>query len=86
MESPSTVRLRVDAQGRMVIPRRFRDDLVSLPGELVARRTPEGVLLTGVPKHGDLDVAGDGLPLLRIGRAVSNDEVLDALDRERAGR
>lgn len=70
----------------MVLPRRLRDEIVTTPGELVVRRTPEGLLLTPVAAPGDVETGSDGLPVLRLGRPVTNDEVLDALDRERAER
>lgn len=79
-------RVRVDAQGRMVLPRQFREEVVSTPGELWVRRTVEGLLLTPTTKAGVLSTGADGLPVLHLGRRVTNDEVLDALDRERAGR
>lgn len=85
MESPS-VTIRVDAQGRMVLPLRLREDIVTTPGELVVRRVPEGLLLTSTTKAGVLSTGTDGLPVLHLGRKVTNDEVLDALERERAER
>ena len=80
------MRIRVDAQGRMVLPRRFRDDIVTTPGELVVRRVAEGLLLTSTAAAGVLSTGTDGLPVLRLGRRVTNNEVLDALARERAER
>lgn len=84
MKSPSPVRVRVDAQGRMVLPRALRDDVVSAPGEVLIRRTPEGLVLSPVTTLGEVEFGTDGLPTLRLGRRVTNDEVIDALDRERA--
>ena len=86
MKSPSTVRVRVDAQGRMVLPRGMREDVVSVPGEVLVRRTPEGLVVSQVPSAGEVTVGPDGFPVLRVGRRVTNDEVLDANDRERAER
>lgn len=86
MASPSVARVRVDAQGRMVLPRRLRDEIVTTPGELVVRRTPEGLLLSPISTPGEIETGDDGLPVLRVGRLVRNDEVLDAIDRDRAAR
>ena len=85
MESPS-VRIRVDAQGRMVLPRRLREDIVTTPGELVVRRVAEGLLLTSATTAGVVSTGTDGLPVLHLGRNVTNNEVLAALDRERVER
>ncbi len=86
MESPSTVRIRVDAQGRMVLPQLLRREIATTPGEVLARRTPDGILLVSATADGVLDVADDGLPVLRVGKIVTNREVLEALDEERAER
>lgn len=83
MESPS-IRIRVDAHGRMVLPLRLREDIVTTPGELVVRRVPEGLLLTPTTTAGVLSTGTDGLPVLHLGRKVTNNEVLDSLDHERA--
>jgi DNA-binding transcriptional regulator/RsmH inhibitor MraZ len=81
-----TVRVRVDGQGRMVLPRWLRHELVTTPGEVVLRRTPDGVLLTRVTPEGRVEESSDGLPVLRHGRRVLNDEVIAAIDDDRAGR
>ncbi|MBA3741803.1 hypothetical protein [Sporichthya sp.] len=86
MNSPHPVPVKVDAQGRLVLPRHLREELVSLPGQVLARRTPDGVLLTPATPAGEPALGADGLPVLAVGRAVSNDEVLAAIDRERADR
>lgn len=70
----------------MVLPRRLRDDIVTTPGELVVRRVAEGLMLTSTTAAGALSSGTDGLPVLHLGRKVTNVEVLDALDRERAER
>lgn len=81
------VRVRVDAQGRMVLPRALRDEVVSTPGEVLIRRSPDGLLLTAVGPGGSIDVDDDdGFPVLRLGRTVTNDEVLASIDRARAQR
>ncbi|MGH8998396.1 MAG: hypothetical protein ACRDY7_03300 [Acidimicrobiia bacterium] len=86
MESPSMVRVKVDSQGRMVLPRRLREEIVSVPGEVLIRRTADGLLLTAAEGSGMVATGDDGLPLLRVGRTVTNTEVLAAIDRERADR
>lgn len=70
----------------MVLPQWVRRDLVAAPGEVVLRRTADGVLLTPSAPAGELSRAQDGLPVLRLGRPISNDEVLAAIDEERGGR
>lgn len=80
------MRIRVDAQGRMVLPRRLREEIVTTPGELVVRRVAEGLLLTSTTTAGVLSTGPDGLPVLHLGRRVTNNEILDALDHERAER
>jgi len=87
MDSPSDrVRVKVDRQGRLVLPLWLRRGLVTAPGEVVLRRTADGVLLTPVAVEGGVEQAADGLPVLRLGRPVTNDEVIDAIARERTGR
>lgn len=86
MNSPSPVTVKVDAQGRMVLPRGIRDELLTVPGEVLVRRTADGVLLTPSQGIGTVSIGPDGLPVLDIGRSVDNDEVLAAIDRERADR
>ncbi|MGQ0776350.1 MAG: hypothetical protein ACT4NY_18310 [Pseudonocardiales bacterium] len=83
---PSVTRVKVDGHGRMVLPKWLRRHLVEVPGEVALRRTPDGVLLTPVTTAGQVDQGSDGLPVLRLGRSVSNDEVLAAIDDERSGR
>jgi DNA-binding transcriptional regulator/RsmH inhibitor MraZ len=86
MESPSQMRIRVDGQGRMVLPRGVRDEIVRVPGEVLLRRTADGLLLSAADEAGAVGQAPDGLPVLSLGRPVRNSEVLDAIDREREGR
>ena len=87
MDSPSDrVRVKVDRQGRLVLPLWLRRGFITAPGEVVLRRTADGVLLTPVAAAGDVEQAADGLPVLRLGRRVTNDEVIDAVANERAGR
>ncbi|MDA8391327.1 MAG: hypothetical protein M0Z87_00720 [Actinomycetota bacterium] len=70
----------------MVLPRRLREEIVTTPGELVVRRVAEGLLLTSTTTAGVLSTGPDGLPVLHLGRRVTNNEILDALDHERAER
>jgi hypothetical protein len=87
MKSPSgSVRVRVDAQGRMVLPSGLREEVVSTPGEVLVRRTADGLLLTAAETPGTVRVGDDGFPVLSIGRRVGNDEVLAAIEKERADR
>ncbi|MGE3795301.1 MAG: AbrB/MazE/SpoVT family DNA-binding domain-containing protein [Dehalococcoidia bacterium] len=82
------VQVSVDRQGRVVIPLRERERLgVAGGGTLELIATPEGVLLER-HRSADVRIAADGLPVITIedGEAVSNDDSLDAIhrDRERA--
>jgi bifunctional DNA-binding transcriptional regulator/antitoxin component of YhaV-PrlF toxin-antitoxin module len=85
MNSPST-RVKVDGQGRMVLPKWLRQEIVATPGEVMLRRTPDGVLLVPVPTGGEVLQAADGLPMLTLSRPVSNDHVIAAIAHERADR
>ena len=76
----------MDAQGRMVLPSGLREEIVSIPGEVLVRRTADGLLLTAAETPGTVRVGDDGFPVLSIGRRVSNDEVLTAIEKERADR
>lgn len=78
--------MSVDRQGRLVLPQSVRRRLVTTPGELELRETPDGVLLSPLPARGAVEESADGLPLLRLGRPVRNDEVLAAIDEERGDR
>ena len=80
------IRVKVDRQGRMVLPKWLRQELGADPGELALQRTPEGVLLSAVTPAAQVEVAPDGLPSLRLGRTVTNDEVLEGIDAERSNR
>lgn len=80
---PKTV--KVDQQGRVVIPQRERDRLgVRDGGTLELVPTPEGLLLER--RHrAEVSVAEDGLPVVTIEELeeVSNDEAVDAINRQR---
>lgn len=83
MRMPSSLKVRVDQQGRVVLPHAWREDLTTTPGEVVMTQTDDGVLITPVPAHGAVSVGDDGLPVLRLGRTVTNAQTLAALDAER---
>lgn len=70
----------------MVLPRGLRDDVVTVPGEVLLRRTPDGLMLSPAESPATITEAADGLPLLTIGRPVGNAEVIARIDEERAGR
>lgn len=76
----------VDRQGRLVLPRHLREGLVDIPGRVVVRRTPEGLVLTPDRDSGTVRTSDDGLPVLEFGQPVSNKEVLAGIERERASR
>lgn len=86
MASPSTVRVRVDGQGRLVLPQSLREGFVATPGELLLRRTPDGLLLSPTIGQGSVRTAADGLPVLELDRPVTNAEVLAAIDEDRTAR
>jgi hypothetical protein len=67
-----------------VLPRGLREDVVTAPGEVLLRRTPDGLLVTPAEIDGAIRYGKDGLPVLTIGGPVSNDEVLHAIEAERA--
>lgn len=70
----------------MVLPRGLREDIVTVPGEVLLRRTADGLLMTAADAPGIVSQAGDGLPSLVVGRRITNEEVLGAIDAERADR
>jgi len=87
MASPlQGLRVKVDKQGRLVLPHAVREGFVSSPGELVLFRTPEGLLLQPSTDPGTVRIADDGLPILSLNRTVTNAEVLAAIDGERSER
>lgn len=83
-----TVTVKVDAQGRVVIPQAERERLGLLDGgalELVS--TPEGVLLER-RRRATVTTAEDGLPLVTLDDVdtVSNVEATEALHAQRDER
>ena len=70
----------------MVLPKWLRRELGADPGEVELRRTSDGVLVSAVTPPAVVATADDGLPVMRLGRPVGNDEVLAAIDAERRAR
>jgi AbrB family looped-hinge helix DNA binding protein len=80
-----SIQVKVDRQGRIVIPLHERERLgVATGGTLELIATPEGVLLER-RRPAKVRIADDGLPVIRIQdlEPVSNEESLDAIHRER---
>lgn len=78
--------MKVDKQGRLVLPQRLREGLVDPPGEVLVSVTPDGLLVRPAIATGVVRVDADGLPVIAIGRRVTNEEVLAGIDGERADR
>lgn len=78
--------MRVDKQGRLVVPQHLREGLVDVPGEVLLSRTSDGLLIQPTTAPGTVSIAEDGLPVLALDRVVTNAEVLTALDAERYHR
>lgn len=79
------VTVKVDQQGRVVIPQRERERLgVRDGGTLELVPTPEGLLLER-RRRAAVSVEDDGLPVVTIEELeeVSNDEALEAIHRQR---
>lgn len=83
---PRGVRVRIDKQGRLVVPHALRDGLVTATGELLLVPTAEGLLLRPIVESGTVRIADDGLPVLALEGTVTNAEVLASIDRARAER
>jgi len=83
--------VKVDAQGRLVLPRAARERLGirGRAAEIAIEDTPDGLFLE-VTSHPAIVTTGeDGLPAVSLGGAtgsVTNDEVLAAIAAERARR
>ncbi len=87
MASPfNEVRVKVDRQGRLVLPHALRDGVVTVPGEVVLIRTADGLLLRPTTAVGKLKTAKDGLPVLALEVTITNAEVLAAIAAERSER
>lgn len=83
-----TVTVRLDAQGRVVIPQAERERL-GLPrgGSLELVSTPEGVLLER-RRQATVTAGEDGLPLVTLDDAdtVSNTDATEAIHHQRDDR
>lgn len=84
-------KVRVDAQGRLVLPvgvrRRFGID--GRPAELVATETADGMLIELPPNRANVGEAEDGLPVITIeglSAPITNDSVIAGIDADRAER
>jgi len=80
-----SVQVRVDRQGRVVIPLRERERLgVAVGGTLELIATPEGVLLER-RRPAEVRIAADGVPVIVIEDAepISNEESIEAIHRDR---
>jgi AbrB family looped-hinge helix DNA binding protein len=83
-----TVTVKVDAQGRVVIPQAERERLgLSEGGALELVSTPEGVLLER-RRHATVTVGEDGLPLVTLDDldTVSNADTTEAVHAQRDDR
>ncbi|MDQ3451534.1 MAG: AbrB/MazE/SpoVT family DNA-binding domain-containing protein [Actinomycetota bacterium] len=84
-------KIRIDAQGRIVLPRdvRRRLGIAGHGADLELRETTDGLLLELPPAAARVATADDGLPAITIEglpEPVSNDSVLAAIERERSVR
>ncbi|MPY82564.1 MAG: hypothetical protein GEV00_04425 [Actinophytocola sp.] len=78
---------RIDKAGRIVIPLEMRRALrLEEGGEVELMLSADGISIHKVAPEPDVTVA-DGLPVLSLGGAtVTNDSVLDVIDRDRGTR
>lgn len=84
-------KVRVDAQGRLVLPlgvrRRFGID--GRPAELVATETADGLLIEVPPNRAVVSEAEDGLPVVTIdgiSAPITNDSVIAGIEADRSAR
>jgi len=83
------MRTKVDGAGRLVIPLALRRLLgLSDGGEVEVEATGDGLLVRRVPGSVTVTTDDDGLVVVRIGGVdrVSNAEVIDAIQADRATR
>lgn len=81
------VKVKVDAQGRVVIPQAERERLgLTVGGTLDLVSTPEGLLLER-RRRATVTVEDDGLPLISVDEigTVGNAEAIDAIHQQRDG-
>ena len=78
---------RIDKAGRIVIPLEMRRALrLEEGGEVELMLSADGISILKVAPEPDVTVE-DGLPVLSLGGAtVTNDSVLDVIDRDRGAR
>ncbi|GAA5124553.1 AbrB/MazE/SpoVT family DNA-binding domain-containing protein [Haloechinothrix salitolerans] len=78
---------RIDKAGRVVIPLEIRRALrLEEGGEVELMLSAEGVSIRKVAPEPDVTVE-NGLPVISLGgAAVTNDSVLDVIDRDRGAR
>lgn len=82
------VSVRVDRQGRLVIPQGERERLgVRQGGTLELTPTPEGLLLER-QRRATVGVGADGLPVVKIDEldTVPNEVAVEAIHDQRDGR
>lgn len=83
--------LRVDPQGRLVLPLavRRRFGIEGRSAELLVSETPDGLLIELPSSRATVTEGEDGLPVVTIEgleESINNDSVIAAIDAERAGR
>ncbi len=78
---------RIDKAGRIVIPLEIRRALrLEEGGEVELMLSAEGISIRKVAPEPDVTVES-GLPVISLGgAAVTNDSVLDVIDRDRGAR
>jgi bifunctional DNA-binding transcriptional regulator/antitoxin component of YhaV-PrlF toxin-antitoxin module len=84
-------RLRVDPQGRLVLPQavRRRFGIEGRSAELVVSETSDGLLIELPSSRATVSQGEDGLPVVTIEGlegSINNESVIAAIDAERAGR
>lgn len=79
--------VRIDRAGRLVVPLELRRALrLEDGGEVELTMTADGIAIRRLAPDADVRIE-DGLPVVSLGGApVTNDSVLDILDRDRSSR
>lgn len=83
---PSSVLVKVDRHRRLALLQYWRGEVTTTPGEVVLTRTQDGLVITPVVARGSVPTVDDGLPVLRVGHVVTNDEVLASIAAEQGSR
>ena len=79
-------RLRIDQAGRVVLPKRVRDELQLLPGDMLDLRSQDDQIVLR-PVHGATTLRKErGIWVRRTGKPLSAEAVDDALRRGRQER